>query len=535
MGAGSIDLPSLSFSKPSYSDVPPASSCMLCRKVPLDNSYSNTLTFSNEAEQLAYFESKQARKYESISPIALQKPIRFNIAADGIFDCNYCVIKNSNITSKNLFCFITRIEYVNMNTCDVFFEIDVMQTYFFNMNIRSCFVEREHVNDDTIGKHTINEGIPYGDYKEFSVGNPPNLGNKVIIGQIADAKKGGGVYGGVYHGLSFTKWALSKANELEQVLKKLAADGKQDSVVSLSMGYDKCVPAKGTNTPAKIQYSVTKRVSNIDGYVPRNKKLLCYPYNFLYCENSQGQSGAYRFEMFSTPACRFEVWGTFGSGLELTLVPKNYNGLGINYDERMSISGFPMCSWVSDTYRAWFAQNKYSVAIDALGSAFGLTTGMNMSAMNVGANASSGKVAGAMSSAMGGLGGMVGAAKDFANIGNTFYQSSIAPDKVKGNSSSSSVYASNKMNFQFTQKCIRKEYAKSIDDYLTVFGYRVNKIGVPKIRGRRSFNYVKTNGSSVTGDIPFNFLALINNIFDRGIFFWHGDYVGDFGRDNSIV
>lgn len=535
MATDIIDLPGLNFNKPEYSNIPPAASCMCCRKVPLDNSYRNTLTFTNEAEQLAYFESKAARKYESISPIALGKPIRMNIAADGLFDCNYAIIKNSNITSKNMFVFITKIEYVNMNCCDLYFEIDFMQTYYFNMNIRPCFVEREHVNDDTIGKHIINEGLAYSDYKEEIAGNPPNLGNKVIIMQKSDADKPGDVYGGIYHGVSFTIFTITKRNELRQVLQKADKDGNADSIISLSMGYSKMIPSKGTTSPAKITHSIPKHYTTLDGYKPKNNKLYAFPYNFLYCDNGMGQSGAYKFEYFSGNTCNFELWGTYGGGLEITLIPISYNGVGYNFDERMEISGFPMCSWVSDTYKAWFAQNKYGMAIDGVSAALGLFKGGMSTIQNVAMGAVTQNYAQLGSGVVNAFTSVADTGLDVARIANQFYQASIAPDKVHGNTSNASIFASNQMNFHFKYKTLRAEDARSIDNYLTVFGYRVNRVKSPNITGRKSWNYVKTIGSAVTGDIPFNFLNSINQIFDRGIFFWHGDFVGDFGRDNAII
>ena len=35
---------------------------------------------------------------------------------------------------------------------------------WFDITFKQCFVEREHVNDDTFGKHTVPEGLEYGEY-----------------------------------------------------------------------------------------------------------------------------------------------------------------------------------------------------------------------------------------------------------------------------------------------------------------------------------------------------------------------------------
>ena len=56
------------------------------------------------------------------------------------------------------------MEYVNENATRITFETDVYQTYMFDLVKKQCFVEREHVNDDTIGINTTHEGIDTGEF-----------------------------------------------------------------------------------------------------------------------------------------------------------------------------------------------------------------------------------------------------------------------------------------------------------------------------------------------------------------------------------
>ena len=56
------------------------------------------------------------------------------------------------------------MEYVNENWTRIFFETDVFQTWQFQIDYKQSFVEREHVNDDTIGLHTIPENVETGEY-----------------------------------------------------------------------------------------------------------------------------------------------------------------------------------------------------------------------------------------------------------------------------------------------------------------------------------------------------------------------------------
>ena len=42
---------------------------------------------------------------------------------------------------------------------EITIETDVFQTWQFNINYKKMFVEREHVNDDTVGLHTVPENV----------------------------------------------------------------------------------------------------------------------------------------------------------------------------------------------------------------------------------------------------------------------------------------------------------------------------------------------------------------------------------------
>lgn len=68
---------------------------------------------------------------------------------------------------------------------------------------------------------------------------------------------------------------------------------------------------------------------------------------------------------------------------------------------------------------------------------------------------------------------------------------------------------------------VRPEMAYMIDQYFNAYGYKVNDLKVPNITGRINWNYVKTIGSTVHGDIPQSSIDRLNRMFDTGITFWH--------------
>ena len=83
---------------------------------------------------------------------------------------------------------------------------------------------------------------------------------------------------------------------------------------------------------------------------------------------------------------------------------------------------------------------------------------------------------------------------------------------------------------------VKSEYAKIIDDYFTMYGYKVNSLKIPNITGRTYWNYVKTIGCNFEGNIPQGDLNEIKNMFNRGITLWHNPtYYLDYSQSNTIV
>ena len=83
---------------------------------------------------------------------------------------------------------------------------------------------------------------------------------------------------------------------------------------------------------------------------------------------------------------------------------------------------------------------------------------------------------------------------------------------------------------------IRSEYAKVIDNYFSMYGYKVNIVKTPNLTGRTNWNYVKTIGANIEGDIPETDLNEIKNMFNSGVTLWHNasTYL-DYSQSNNIV
>ena len=78
---------------------------------------------------------------------------------------NYCFYRNTHYNGKWFYCFITKMEFLNENTTALYIKTDVFQTWYFQMQIKTSFVEREHTVTDELYEHTLPEPLPTPEYK----------------------------------------------------------------------------------------------------------------------------------------------------------------------------------------------------------------------------------------------------------------------------------------------------------------------------------------------------------------------------------
>ena len=75
-----------------------------------------------------------------------------------------------------------------------------------------------------------------------------------------------------------------------------------------------------------------------------------------------------------------------------------------------------------------------------------------------------------------------------------------------------------------------------IDNYFQMYGYRVNRVGIPTINSRKKWNYTKTVGCKIVGSIPTNDIAELESFFDNGFTVWHDDsYMFKYEEINDII
>lgn len=520
---------------------------------PLDNTYEHTIYFESYEKQQEYFKdtlvgvefSKQSYQRYDRGVLHLQTK------AENLEACNYLMFQNSAFGDKYFYAFVTSVEYVNNVSCRIYYELDVMQTWYFDYWLQECYVEREHSETDNIGDNLVPENLETGEYTyspvvygEESARVTPFTSFKIGILSSIDSEfnnVAGGYYYSTYSGLTFL--TFERAEDANTFIKSVVDDNKASAIVAIFMipeEFDPGAPTIGLypgGTAGGLLEYVKKNLTSIDGYTDiKNNKLFTMPYNSLLVTDHDGKSATYGYEYFynypsvvDNDYVALNVRSAGASSPEYCILPWFYKGLFQNHLERVTITSVPQCAYNIDTFRMWLAQNKAGLAIDTATSIAGLIGGTM--AISEGAYIGSGKLVSA--------GGQV-LSNSFNNITNNVkqvLQHSTLPATAKGNIGTGALNINNGIfGFSLYYCTIRAEYAKIIDDYFNMFGYATHRVKKPNVNKRPHWNYVKTGNCVLRGSVPANVASKICSIYNNGVTFWRkGSEVGDYSLDNRPV
>ena len=143
--------------------IPPNSDVVLCRGVPIDSDYKHTLYFDSVAAQNNYFFSKAFKQFHHVSYQRERRNVMtLETPSSELYGCNYLLFKNTSYSEKWFFAFVDLVEYVSDTVTDIYYTIDMMQTWMFQYTLKQCFVAREHSATDNLFENTKNESVGYG-------------------------------------------------------------------------------------------------------------------------------------------------------------------------------------------------------------------------------------------------------------------------------------------------------------------------------------------------------------------------------------
>lgn len=532
----------------------PSSQIYLC-DVPFTKSHADIIDFTSQNDQLNYFRSRVNKTYNEYVYVKKDNMIKVEGNLDELVANNYLFYKNPS-SGKYYYCFIDRMEYISENTTGIYFTTDAWQTWGFNIEYMPSFIERKHVTNDGVGANTIPEGLETGEY----IVNSTKLVDDYYVGEtlvyvlgctanpiISDHPDAvGNLYGGIYSGVRY--YFTNKITTLSVWLQGLA-DTRVDSIVSLFMapkwiiGSDKEegeVPA--SFKPQMFEDIHIDMINSLNGYTPRNKKLLTYPYCFVEATNGVGGGAVYHQELFNNltgSGMRFQYIGVLTPGCSTKMYPISYGGLNDpHYNFEIGLTGgkYPQCNWATDQFTNWLTQNGVNVATSIASDFISMYTGFASGAMNDLGNDKVSKL-GVGSGTIGATTGAINSMFGIMNTMRTVENHRMIAPQIGGNVNSGDVAtSSNSMKMIINSKTIKAEFARSIDDYFDKYGYKVNTVETPNVRTRRNWNFIKTIGFNLKGNIPQTEMEEIKAMFDSGVTIWHNpSTIYDYNQSNGII
>lgn len=520
---------------------------ILAKNIGLDKEYVNIINYT-ESQMVSLCESNahlvaEQNNYSFLKPDS--NIINVGISYATCLQANYIAMQNPSYSNKWFFAFIDKVEYNSESSTNIYYTIDEVSTWWDYWTTAQCFVMREHVNDDTIGKNLVPENLETGDYivngSDHFVFNDLvymfnvdkwNNGTDVASTSVNGIPTAGGFYklanisqvrNVIQAYISNTGVSLDNIKNV-YIVPEYVTENEDDWPTYLQWS--------GNDTPLYVSKTLTKPTT-LDTYQPKNNKVLCYPYNYLLVCNTTGNIEKFNYERFSSNPS-FSIGGTGTCGGSIICITNNYNGSG-SIPTILTASKFPTLSWSGDAYTNWLTQsgvNVFGKVIDPVKAGY------------IGAGVET--LLGAVSLMGGNTFGIGNLAGGISRVGQTMqmqYEHEIAPNSFYGNSNNGDVINAGKTNgFYFYNMSVDRNFARRIDNYFSAFGYEVDEIKTPNITGRTYWNYVKIGAGEIIGtsngtiSVPESSMDAINKVFRKGTTIWHNhDNIGNYSLNNTIV
>ena len=207
----------------------PSSKIYIISGVPLNNSYEHTLWFESKQAQTNYFLDKSTHIFANYTYLRPDNKIK--IAGDIVNARSWNYLMFQNDAGKWYYHFINKAVYLSDSAVELQIELDVIQTFMFDWELKQCFIERTHTRSDEFGEHTVPEGLETGPLIREGT-HHVNLEDNVIMVMMAVDQTLGKMYGGVYSGLSVYAVEPSDAEEFSQWLSDNTV--AETAIVSMS-------------------------------------------------------------------------------------------------------------------------------------------------------------------------------------------------------------------------------------------------------------------------------------------------------------
>lgn len=541
---------------------------ILVKNIRMDKNYNNVLSYSEE-EMLSLCQTNKVIESNTFSFIRTNQTILVNFSYETCLKANYIAFQNPDYSNKWFFAWIDDVIYKGDSNTELRYTVDSWSTWYDYWTETKCFTIREHVNDDTIGINTVNEGLSVGEVTELNVIEDISLSQYYWVGVMTSWNpstekqfQGITIYNKNVYGneifvikanpisnlknllLFLLKTNIDKhiedigdifiipaglINEASLQSYSFTVDGKTGTFYSLP--FSDTVKEFTENVPKMYKYS---------DYTPRNNKCYVYPYNYIYASNNIGGKNIYKYEDFSNSSnATFKIQLAMSIGCSGRLLPVNYKGQASNDDESIPLAKYPTCGWSADSYTNWLTQNAINLPTQILGNFLG--AGQNFitsSAPQTQPTTMLGQTQQNYSKTANLVGQIGSIATNVASSIGQFYTAELQPNIECSQNSGDVNFSAERNTFSLRQMRVKKEYLQIIDDYFTRFGYKINRVKKPNLTGRANFNFIEIGSEDVIGygNIPNIYMDNINNACRKGVTIWHNhNNIGNFTINNSII
>lgn len=279
--------------------------------------------------------------------------------------------------------------------------------------------------------------------------------------------------------------------------------------------------------------TLTSTPNTIDGYTPRNNKLRTYPYLYLGFNPQNGTQKIYRYEDFQNGIPSFKMMSEINPNPTVQFIPQNYRGAnGDSLSDNASLNGYPTISYKNDVFNTWLAQNSEIVNLQMSQQAFNYE--VNAIKGGMGMLGDIGKMlSGDLGSMAEGFKSYITSGLDMISLDKNYdyyikqqmaqiEKQKLLPDNASLSSSNATLLGYDLLHENiFSRYNIKQEFAKKLDKFFDMYGYLTNDIKLPNLNNRPNWNYVKTIGANILGNIPQNDLIAIKEMFNNGLTLWH--------------
>ena len=337
--------------------------------------------------QKEYFNKHIVANYVKCNYVPRTSTIKIRNYVEDIRNANYLSYTNEyNGQSHTYYCFILQKKYIAKNTTELTIAIDTFQTYYFEMSLEQCFIEREHVQSDELGEHTVPENLELGEYLIAKQTIIDEYNDICYIMAVSDTEKesfSGNIYGKVYHGFTLYYYNSGDYTQLGTKIKSICDSGKADSIAFIFTCPKKIIIDQQSSIKSGDELNNANFSSHIKDtriidcrsvafqsknnrnvtYTPHNNKLNTYPYSFITVKNSSGEVVTLKREYFynELETELFDIDCVLSQQPTIAITPRMYKGEYKCYDNSIELHGYPLCSWNNDTFGNWLAQNRNTI------------------------------------------------------------------------------------------------------------------------------------------------------------------------------